>query len=115
MFDPGRDTAFNHRVLDAIQARSKAVLHNLANKNTPGYKRLTVSFEGELRRALDEGRDVATVQPRVSRDESGSPGVNNVNEFDELATLQKLQSLHTVFSRAVGGYFQKINKAISGR
>lgn len=115
MFDPGRDTAFNHRVLDAIQARSKVVLHNLANKNTPGYKRLRVSFEDQLREAMDRGTDIAEVRPRVSRDESGSPGVNNVNEFEELAHLQKLQSLHAIFSRAIGGYFQKINKAIGGR
>ena len=115
MIEAGTDTAFTHRVLDAISLRSKIAMHNLANKHTPGYKRYVVHFEDALREALSDGGDFRKVQPRVERDESGRPGVNNVVEFDEVATMEKTRALHEIFSKRMGGYFNSVKKAIRGR
>ena len=115
MIDVGQETAFTHRVLDAISARSKIAMHNLANKNTPGFKRYVVRFEDQLREALKEGGDFREVKPVVERDESGQPGVNNVTEFDEVAIMEKTRALHEIFSKRMGGYFKSVNKAIRGR
>lgn len=38
--------------LDGLLARQRAIAHNVANANTPGYKCVTVSFEDELKKAL---------------------------------------------------------------
>ncbi|MCA8957828.1 MAG: hypothetical protein KDC87_17260 [Planctomycetes bacterium] len=115
MFDPGTETAFAHRVLDAIDARAKVAMHNLANKNTPGFKRFVVEFEGELRAAIRQGRDPGEVLPRIRRDKSGSPGVNNVSEYDEISLMEKARALHEIFTRRIGGYFNNLNRAIRGQ
>lgn len=109
------DTAFTHRVLDALSLRSKVAMHNIANQNTPGYKRYFVSFEEQLREATGRGDDVGSVHPQVERDVSGREGENNVSVYDELAVLEKVKLLQEIFSRRAGGYFSHMNKAISGR
>ena len=40
------------KAADGAWARNEALANNLANVNTPGYKRKDVSFETELRHAL---------------------------------------------------------------
>ena len=42
--------------LDASMLRSRTIANNIANVNTPGYQRVEVSFEDELRKALDQGQ-----------------------------------------------------------
>jgi flagellar basal-body rod protein FlgB len=113
--DLTKDTAFAHRVLDALSLRSKVAMHNIANQNTPGYKRYFVTFEEQLRKASAEGKDVGKVYPEVQRDESGRDGVNNVSVYDELSILEKVKLLHEIFTRRAGGYFSDMNKAIFGR
>ncbi len=113
--DLTNDTAFNHRVLDALSLRSKVAMHNIANQNTPGYKRYYVSFEEQLRAASRGKKSVGTVHPKVERDTSGRPGENNVSVYDELATIEKVKLLHEIFTMRVGGYFTHMNKAIFGR
>ncbi len=113
--DLTKDTAFTHRVLDALSLRSKVAMHNIANQNTPGYKRYYVSFEEQLRAASRAGRSVGTVHPQVQQDNSGRPGENNVSVYDELALLEKVKLLHEIFTKRAGGYFNHMNKAIFGR
>lgn len=42
------------RALDASSLRETVISNNLANVNTPGYKRREVDFEGLLRQELDK-------------------------------------------------------------
>ena len=115
MIDINGDTAFTHNTLDALSARSKAAIHNIANQNVPGFKRYTVSFEEKLREAVEAGRGEGTVKAEVQRDTSGPPGENNVVVMEELALLGKTSILHDYMARRAGGYFSFINKAIFGR
>jgi len=115
MTDFQGDLDVTHRVLDAAALRTKVILHNIANQNTPGFKRYTVSFEDRMREASAAGRDASDVRPVVERDESGPPGQNNVSVVDELALLEKVKMVHEIFSRRAGGYFAQLNKAIRGR
>ncbi|HON55994.1 MAG TPA: flagellar basal body rod protein FlgB, partial [bacterium] len=41
-----------HRGLDCSALRQQTIANNIANVNTPFYKRKEVTFEGELHRAL---------------------------------------------------------------
>lgn len=115
MIDFARDTAFAGRMLDALSARSKATLQNIANQHVAGYKRYEVRFEDLLKKEMDSGGDGAGVQPLTVRDESGAPGVNNVDVMEEFAMLAKTQMLHDVMTRRAGSYFATLNKAILGR
>jgi flagellar basal body rod protein FlgB len=115
MIDFDRDTALVGKVLEAIEVRTKATLNNLVNKNTPGFKRHTVRFEDLMQQAQEQGRDLTKVNPVVERDESGPPGVNNVDMLTEMSQLEKLALLQDLFTRRAGGYFSTMNKAIFGR
>ena len=115
MIDYHGDLGVTHRVLDATAVRTKVILHNIANQNTPGFKRYMVSFEDRMREAQAAGKDLADVHPVVTRDESGPPGQNNVSVVEELALLEKVKMVHEIFTRRAGGYFAKINKSIRGQ
>ncbi|MEO6593308.1 MAG: hypothetical protein ABIP94_00985 [Planctomycetota bacterium] len=115
MIDFDRDTAFTQRMLEVLDKRTKATIHNIANQNVPGFKRYEVRFEDLLRSAEAKGEDASSVQPVVQRDESGPPGHNNVVLMDELSLLGKTSLLHDVMTRRAGAYFSTLNKAIFGR
>ena len=114
MIDFRGDLGVTQRVLDAVAVRTKVILHNIANQNTPGYKRYMVTFEDRMREAHAAGKDVADVHPVVERDESGPAGENNVSVIEELALLEKVKMVHEIFTRRAGGYFSHLNKAIRG-
>ena len=38
--------------LNGLWLRNKAINHNIANANTPNYKRITVNFEESLKKLL---------------------------------------------------------------
>jgi len=44
------------KAADAAWTRNEAIANNIANKDTPGYKRQDVAFEEEFRKALGSNR-----------------------------------------------------------
>ncbi len=115
MLNLDSEIAGARRVLDTTTLRANVVMHNLANANTPGFKRYEVRFEDELREAVARGEDVGSVHARVFRDDSGDPKENNVDPTEELALLRKVETLHQIFVRRLGGYFKHLKQAIQGR
>jgi flagellar basal body rod protein FlgB len=115
MIDFQSDTALTQRMLDALDARAKAALHNIANQHTPGFKRYVVRFEELLDKQLDRGGKAENVQHEIDRDLSGRRDQNNVNLVEEVALLDKTKLLQEFVTRRAGGYFGKLNKAIFGR
>jgi flagellar basal body rod protein FlgB len=115
MIDFDRDITFQQRMLDVLDARTKASIHNVANQNVPGFKRYVVRFEDLLREAEGTGKSAADVEPVTERDLSGPPGQNNVVLMDELSMLGKTSLLHDVMTRRIGAYYSTLNKAVFGR
>lgn len=115
MIDFDRDTALMQKLLAALDARAKTVMHNIANQNTVGFKRYEVRFEDLLKERLAEGGSAADVEPVVVRDESGEPGQNNVTLVEETALLDKTKLMHEFATRRMGSYFGTLNKAVFGR
>lgn len=44
------------KTADAAWIRNEAIANNIANVDTPGFKRQDINFEGELKRALKNSR-----------------------------------------------------------
>ena len=65
------------KAADGAWLRNEAIAHNIANVDTPHYKRQDVSFEAELKHALKASK-------YVSLDEK----VNNLNERDRLSHVE---------------------------
>ena len=67
MFDSG---AFNYinvldKAADASWIRNDAIANNIANVDTPGYKRQDVNFEEQLRKAMKNSR-YTSIDERVA-------------------------------------------------
>jgi len=85
------------KTLDAAAARQRAIANNIANVETPGYKRSYVAFEDELRRVMDEKtgddlREGLNELTPVTQTDVLSPARedgNNVNIDAEIADMAK--------------------------
>jgi flagellar basal-body rod protein FlgB len=85
------------KTLDAAAARQKTIANNIANVETPGFKRGTVSFESELRRVLDasteseirEGLQKLTPIQETDYQSPSRPDGNNVNIDAEISDLAR--------------------------
>ena len=104
IFSDGTMTVLE-KALDTASVRQSVIAHNVANINTPGYKRSIVSFEEYLQQALGTkkkmqitanrpghlkgAKQLADVEPQVQVDRSSSlrKDGNNVNMDVEMAQL----------------------------
>lgn len=66
--------------LNAYAKRSEALANNIANVNTPNYKRQDIKFEGVLQKALNE--DSSTIAG--TRTNSKHFNINTIPSLDEV-------------------------------
>jgi flagellar basal-body rod protein FlgB len=110
------------KMLDATVLRHDAIASNLANLETPNYKRLDVAptFQTELRSAMEgqNSSQVAAIQPQIVPDANavanGSDG-NSVQLEGELIQLNKNFVEHSLETQLVTGNLLKLRLAITGR
>lgn len=108
--------------LNASALRQKVIAHNLANFNTPGFKRYTVSFEEQLARAqsLDKvslkrthrehlGKAPEEAVPEVKTDRSTARRVdgNNVDLESEMVALVTNQLRYNACVRQLNNRFSQ--------
>ncbi len=122
------------KALDAAALRNSVIANNLANVDTPRFKRSAVNFEDELAKALNGSggitgirtharhipigpRSATEVSPRVEvqNDVSMRNDGNNVDIDREMAALAKNTILYNALVQQVSGEFQKLKSVISGR
>jgi flagellar basal-body rod protein FlgB len=109
-------------MLDVTELRQQAIAANIANVETPGYKRLEVSksFEAEFERAIGTKDEAALrdLRPTLEEDRTAIPGKrdgNTVRIEDELLAMSKNQLEHALETRLVTGTLLKIRMAITGK
>lgn len=110
------------RMLDITMMRQDAIASNLANVETPNYKRVDVApaFERELADAI-ASRDVnrlQSVQPQISVDTSAVSRRRDGNTVDlenELVLMNRNSLEHSVETHFVTGALLKLRYAITGR
>lgn len=110
------------KTLDAVALRQEAIASNIANIETPGYKRvdLAPSFQAELQRACASGdaRQIATLRPSLAPDPAAVPQSqdgNTVSLEQEMAELNQNALLHTLETQLVSGTLYRIKLAITGK
>lgn len=110
------------KMLDATVLRHEAIASNLANLETPNYKRLDVapSFQTELKCAL-EGKNtgqIASLQPQITTDTTAVASAtdgNSVQLENELMQMNKNFVEHSLETQLVTGNLLKLRLAITGR
>ncbi|MGI6188210.1 MAG: flagellar basal body rod protein FlgB [Clostridiales bacterium] len=123
-------TQFLEKALDAAWLRNKVISHNIANADTPGYKKYQVSFEDELKAAMassikgkktrskhmDIGAgSINDVTPRIERSDFTKMRVdeNNVDMDVEMANLAKNTIIYNALVQKISGEFQRIKNVIN--
>ena len=108
--------------LDAVALRQEAIASNLANLETPGYKRvdLAPSFKAELDRACAAGdaNQIAACRPALAADPNAVPtgrDGNTVNFESEMMKLNENMLTHALETQLVSGALLKMKLAISGK
>ncbi|HRR91399.1 MAG TPA: flagellar basal body rod protein FlgB, partial [bacterium] len=78
-------------VLNAAELRHKVYSANIANVDTPGYKKYRISFEEKLQDALKNNNDLLEVQPEIFRitQTSFRNDGNNVNLDEEIVLMNQ--------------------------
>ena len=109
-------------MLDATVLRQEAIASNLANIETPNYKRVDVApaFAPELSRAIAGGgvSNVQQLKPTVSVDQSAvaqNRDGNTVQLERELTHLQKNMVAHHLQTQMITGTLSKLRSAIQTR
>ena len=110
------------KLLDATVLRHEAIASNLANIETPNYKRLDIapSFQSQLQQALSAGDNaqITTAQPELAVDSSAASGRTDGNTVlleSELLKLNQNMVEHTLETQLVTGALLKMRMAITGR
>lgn len=125
-------TKLQEKALDAAYLRNETIAQNIANVNTPGYKRKTVAFEQYLNKALDENsfegirtdkrhipigqRDISEVKIEVREDYSSTSmriDGNNVDIEAENADMAKNTIKTYTLVRSLGDEFRRLRSVIS--
>jgi flagellar basal-body rod protein FlgB len=124
-----------HRAMDANLIRRDVIADNLANSGVQDFKRSTVNFESELKRALEtekqrpaleltltnpkhipnwRERNYQDVQPRRVLDYTSTSknNGNNVDMEQEMMLALENQMMYTLLAQATTFEFSQINMVL---
>ncbi|MBM7581373.1 flagellar basal-body rod protein FlgB [Caldicoprobacter guelmensis] len=119
------------KALDAAWLRNEVIAHNIANADTPGYKKYKVVFEEELKSAIEasalKGKktrpkhldigatSIDQVSPRIVR--TGGTQMredgNNVDMDEEMTNLAKNSIMYNALVQKIAGEFRKLKAVIN--
>ena len=120
------------RQLDAAALNQRVIANNVANVNTPGFKKSKVSFAEELKRALDSkspmllttsprhmggALKINEVRPAVVQERATTMvySQNNVDIDEEMVNLAANTILYEFGSDVISGKFGTLGYVIKGR
>ena len=120
------------KTMDAAWLRNEAIAQNIANVDTPGYKKKTVAFEEYLTQAIDGNSlkgimtdkrhipinpdNVDDINIKVSEDNKSlsqrSDG-NNVDIEQEMADMAKNTIRYNLLTQSLNSEYKRLKSAIS--
>lgn len=113
------------KLLDASVLRQEAIASNIANAETPGYRRIDVntSFAQALRSQLGGGQPVSldklqALTPQLAEDTSVRtvrPDGNSVEIETELMAMSRNRVDHEFLTNLVSSHVKNLKMAITGR
>jgi flagellar basal-body rod protein FlgB len=119
------------KALDAAWLRNEVIAHNIANADTPVYKKYQVKFEDELKAAIETSavkgkktrekhidigaRSIDEVSPQIipTRDTKMRVDENNVDMDEEMTNLAKNTIMYNALVQKISSEFQRIKNAIN--
>lgn len=98
----------SNNVLNLLSAKQQVITENLANMNTPGYKRKDINFAQFLSTHNNplETKLSEKLGPSPFMETSGG----DVSATDELMDMQKVQVFYTVATRQMTSVIQQLKQ-----
>ncbi|MDI1247688.1 MAG: flagellar basal body rod protein FlgB [Lacunisphaera sp.] len=111
------------KLLDAAALRQEAIAANIANADTPGYRRLDIApdFAEQLKARVTSGelsRTADSLQPRLTEDvhaRTVRPDGNTVEIEHELLVMNRNAVEYQYLTELVSRNIKQLKLAISGR
>ena len=107
------------KMLDVSSIKHKVIANNIANVNTPGYKKMEVSFSDQLEKAVNENamNKFDTLQPKIviSKEDTSETVRNDGNNVDmdkEVSSLVKNTLSYNIYTQLLSKKFEGIKSAI---
>lgn len=79
------------KALDGLQARHQAISSNIANVDTPSYKKMTVDFESQLSQALEDSLPKADASELKQTDPRHMDASGHTLSDTQTANLERIQ------------------------
>ncbi len=103
--------------IKAESLRQKAIANNVANIETPGYRRIDVKFEELLAKSLDSSGsvDLSELEPQIYRPKL-TPVKSNGNDVsleNEVGAMIKNSLRYTTYIRLLSKKYEGIELAIN--
>ena len=102
--------------LRASNLRRAVIANNIANLETPGYRRYDVAFQEHLAKAMESGGSVdleaikaSIIQPMNS---PVAPNGNDVNPFTEFGEMFKNDGTYKTYVRLLAKAYRQMELAI---
>lgn len=112
-----------NKSLDGLWKRQEIISDNVANYETPGYKRKYVSFEESLKTAVESGFTTrsqgnqkimdANIKVGQTNDETMRTDGNNVDIEEETIEMARTTLNYLYSQRMLDDYFSRLRCAIS--
>ncbi|HEX3003210.1 MAG TPA: flagellar basal body protein [Angustibacter sp.] len=100
-----------HSALTGLSARQRAIADNIANVQTPGYHATRISFEDDLRQAVESGSGFAAPVAQTSLEPTRLDG-NNVNLDTETLSSVDTNLRYQLTLRAVDHDFSVLRTSM---
>ena len=100
----------------AESVRQSVIANNLANMNTPGYRRFDIKFEELLAKAIESGEsiDPKSFEPEVYQPKTDAINAqgNDVNLHSEVGELVKNSLKHKAYVRLLKSRYARLDLAM---
>jgi flagellar basal-body rod protein FlgB len=122
IFQSDTTYALARKLLDASALRQDAIASNIANAETPGYRRIDVAsdFATQLRAQMASGQPLSslgTLAPTLAEDNKARtvrPDGNTVDIEHELLAMNKNAVEYGYLTEVISGNIKQLKMAISG-
>ena len=107
------------KLIDVTTLRHKVLAQNVANVNTPGYRKLNVSFDEALSQHVRQHGEhgVSQVHPEIVEDQTAPARLdgNTVDIDQEMIRLNKNTLLNNTYLQILSTKLAMMRRAIDGR
>ena len=112
---PDNESASLARLLDVAAMRHQALAHNIANLNTPNFKRQKVVFEEYLDQARMQQSILSTTPQVVEEDSRDRIDANSTALEKEMVQLHQNNIDYQTYLRAISFKIKGMEAVIAGR